>query len=234
MHLQRRPGGPRASRQHLHPVRQAQGKFPPLSPKTPSKHTNPPQQEADDLFEKILKKYGFTTPHVWINYAHFLHATSNQPDRARALLKRATQVLGNAGNGSNATHLYTALLPKFAALEFRSPNGDREQGRTLFESLLATYPKKFDLWNQLLDLETSASATDVAVVRDLFERGSKVKGLKPRQAKAWFRRWAAWEEEKGDAKSRERVSAKAQEWARAAAERKGGAVAVVGEEEDEE
>jgi rRNA biogenesis protein RRP5 len=177
---------------------------------------------------------------VWINYAHFLHATANQPDRARALLKRATQVLGNAGNGSNAAHLYTALLPKFAALEFRSPNGDREQGRTLFESLLATYPKKFDLWNQLLDLETSSStaaagdATDPAVVRDLFERGSKVKGLKPRQAKAWFRRWAAWEEEKGDAKSRERVSAKAQEWARAAGERKGTAAVGKGGEEDED
>ncbi len=152
-------------------------------------------------------------------------------------------MLGNAGNGSNAAHLYTALLPKFAALEFRSPNGDREQGRTLFESLLATYPKKFDLWNQLLDLETSSSsaggaaaaatATDPAVVRDLFERGSKVKGLKPRQAKAWFRRWAAWEEEKGDAKSRERVSAKAQEWARAAGEKKG-AAALKGGEEDED
>ncbi len=74
----------------------------------------------------------------------------------------------------------------------------------------------------------------MAVVRDLLERGSKVKGLKPRQAKAWFRRWAAWEEEKGDAKSRERVSAKAQEWARAATEKKGGAAAAVGEEEDDE
>jgi rRNA biogenesis protein RRP5 len=128
--------------------------------------------------------------------------------------------------------MHLTLLPKFAALEFRSPNGDREQGRTLFESLLATYPKKFDLWNQLLDLETSVGTADPAVVRDLFERGSKVKGLKPKQAKAWFRRWAKWEEEKGDAKSRERVSAKAQEWARLAGQKKGGK----GEEgeEDEE
>jgi rRNA biogenesis protein RRP5 len=70
-------------------------------------------------------------------------------------------------------------------------------------------------------------------VRDLFERGSKVKGLKPRQAKAWFRRWAQWEEGHGDTKSRERVSAKAQEWARAAAERKGGSGAGKGEEDEE-
>ncbi len=129
--------------------------------------------------------------------------------------------------------MYLALLPKFAALEFRSPNGDRDQGRTLFESLLATYPKKFDLWNQLLDLEmsvTNGKEVDVAAVRDLFDRGSKVKGLKPRQAKAWFRRWAQWEEEKGDKKSRERVSAKATEWARA----RGAKAAEEGEGEDEE
>ncbi|KAL2135462.1 hypothetical protein VTI74DRAFT_8448 [Chaetomium olivicolor] len=175
-------------------------------------------KEADELFEKILKKYGARSPHVWINYAHFLHVTANQPDRARSLLKRATQVLTSSNPTSSSSQIALSLLPKFAALEFRSPNGDREQGRTLFESLLATYPKKFDLWNQLLDLETSPGSTggetDPAVVRDLFERGSKVKGLKPRQAKAWFRRWAKWEEEKGDKKSRERVSAKAVEWAR--------------------
>lgn len=150
------------------------------------------------------------------------------PERARALLKRATQVLGKE------THLYIALLPKFAALEFRSPNGDKEQGRTLFENLLATYPKKFDLWNQLIDLETSAADADKGVIRDLFDRGSKVKGLKPRQAKAWFRRWAQWEEKNGDKKSREKVSAKAQEWARTAAERKKTAANVEAQEESED
>ncbi|KAK3357091.1 hypothetical protein B0T25DRAFT_146638 [Lasiosphaeria hispida] len=180
------------------------------------------RKEADELFEKILKKFGSKSVDVWVNYAHFLHTAANSPDRARALLKRATQALGTQ------THLYLALVPKFAALEFRSPNGDRDQGRTLFENLLATYPKKFDLWNQLLDLEVTVGEADAAVVRDLFERGSKVKGLKPKQAKAWFRRWAQWEEEKGDAKSRERVSAKAQAWA---AERKTKAAAVQDDEE---
>ncbi|KAK3333317.1 hypothetical protein B0T19DRAFT_474022 [Cercophora scortea] len=185
------------------------------------------RKEADDLFEKMLRKFGSKSVDVWVNYAHFLHSKANSPERARALLKRATQALGTQ------THMYLSLMPKFAALEFRSPNGDREQGRTLFENLLATYPKKFDLWNQLVDLETSTAGANPAVVRDLFERGSKVKALKPKQAKTWFRRWAKWEEENGDAKSRERVSAKAQEWARTAAERKAGAKAA-GEEEDDE
>lgn len=115
----------------------------------------------------------------------------------------------------------------------------------MFEGLLSAYPKKFDLWHQLLDLEISAHKTaaaatadeagkgtakgkktkadkkaDGAAVRGVFERGLKTKGLKPHRAKSWFQRWAKWEEENGDAKSRERVSAKAVEWARDAEARK--------------
>lgn len=117
---------------------------------------------------------------------------------------------------------------RFAALEFHSANGDPETGRTLFEGLLASYPKRYDLWNQLIDLETSAYAkgkkdgkdVDAAAVRDVFERGTKVKGLKAEKAKKWFQRWAKWEEEFGDAKSRDKVSARAQQWAREAEARK--------------
>ncbi len=79
------------------------------------------------------------------------------------------------------------------------------------------------------DLEISAYTTakanpaeakqtaDPAIIRDIFERGTKAKGLKAKQAKTWFRRWAQFEEEHGDTKHRERVSAKAVEWTRAAA-----------------
>lgn len=119
-------------------------------------------------------------------------------------------------------------MTKFAALEFRSASGDQERGRTMFEGLLSAYPKKFDLWNQLLDLEISAYSAaqkegkevDATAVRGVFERGLKMKGLKPHKAKGWFQRWAKWEEENGDAKSREKVSAKAREWAREAEARK--------------
>lgn len=172
----------------------------------------------------MLKKFGAQSPQVWINYAHFLQNTIQEPERARALLSRATQALPQ--------HTHVPLMTKFAALEFRSASGDPERGRTMFEGLLSAYPKKFDLWNQLLDLEISGHAAakkesggkpkkvDGAAVREVFERGLKTKGLKPHRAKSWFQRWARWEEENGDAKSRERVSAKAKEWARDAEARK--------------
>jgi len=188
------------------------------------------------LFQTLTKKFGSKTPAVWSNYAHFLHVTIAAPERARELLPRAMQALDK--------HHHNPLITKFAALEFHSPNGDAERGRTIFEGVLSTYPKKFDLWNQLLDLEIGATAAAAAsgsssgaeaseaasAVRDVFERGAKVKGLKPRQAEKWFRRWSEWEGAI-DPKGRERVMARAQEWA---AKRKAAAAEVEAETGDGE
>lgn len=178
----------------------------------------------------MTKKFGAQAPQIWINYAHFLHHSLQDAERARALLPRAMQMLDK--------HAHVNLMARVAALEFRSPVGSQERGRTVFESLLAKTPKKFDLWDQLLDLETSvyaaektkkaekggksakASKTNASVVRDVFERGTKVSGIKPRRAKTWFQRWAKWEEQHGDTKSREKVSARAKEWAAEAEKRK--------------
>ncbi|KAF4120354.1 rRNA biogenesis protein RRP5 [Geosmithia morbida] len=165
-------------------------------------------KEADALFENMVKKFGYKSPNVWINYAHFLHVTMNDVKRARSLLGRSQQQHG-ADNVN--------LISRFAALEFRSPNGEPERGRTMFEGMLATWPKKGDLWSQLLDLEMGIAEDDqrgggdLTPVRDVFERRTRVKGLKPKQAESWFRRWAAWEG-KRDAKGKEKIMAKAQEW----------------------
>jgi rRNA biogenesis protein RRP5 len=67
-------------------------------------------------------------------------------------------------------------------------------------------------------------------VRDVFERRTRVKGLKPNQAEKWFRRWAAWEE-KLDPKGKDKVMAKAQDWAALFKAKKEAAAA---EQEDEE
>lgn len=168
-------------------------------------------EKADALFQSIMKKFGANSPDVWHNYAHWLHAVQNEPDRARALLSRATQALPH--------HARLPLMTKFAALEYGSPNGSAERGRTMFEGLIATFPKRFDLWSQLLDHEDGPNA-DKAVIRDVFDRATKVKGLKARPAKKWFKRWADWEEKNGDTKSQERVRAKAAEWVRLKAEAK--------------
>ncbi|KAJ6779752.1 hypothetical protein PWT90_06284 [Aphanocladium album] len=183
-------------------------------------------KNAEALFETMVKKFGAKAPSVWMNYAHFLHVTRSEPAKARALLPRASQQLGSA-------HGQT-IAARFAALEFHSPNGEPERGRTMFAGLLDAWPKKGDLWNQLLDLEmgVEGSQADPTAVRDVFERRTKVRGLKPQQAEKWFRRWTAFEE-KIDPKGKGKVTAKAHEWAASFKARKEADAAAAAAEDDE-
>lgn len=157
-------------------------------------------QKANELFQSMVKKFS-QDPKVWLNYATFLFDTISAPERARELLPRAMQSL------PNYNHL--DLTNKFAQLEFRSPNGDAERGRTIFEGLLSTFPKRLDLWNVLLDLEIKQG--DKEQVRRLFARVTSSK-LKSRKAKFFFKRWLEYEQAEGDAKHVEHVKAMAAEY----------------------
>ena len=150
-----------------------------------------------------MKNKSFTSdPHFWLSYAAFLMDVISPPSpaRARALLQRATQSV------PSQQHRY--LTQKFAALEFKSTNGDAERGRTIFEGLVSTWPKKGDVWDMYLSLEQSHGSEEN--VRDLFERVSKV-GKKSR-VKGVFKKWVEWENGVGNAKGVERVKALEEQW----------------------
>lgn len=127
--------------------------------------------------------------------------SSPSPTRARALLQRATQSV------ASSQHRY--LTQKFAALEFKSQNGDPERGRTIFEGLVSTWPKKGDVWDVYVSLEMSHGSAEG--VRDLFERMVKVGGKSKRVA-AVYKKWAEWESSEGNAKGVERVKALEEQW----------------------
>ena len=160
--------------------------------------------KADDLFQSTIKKHG-KSPDLFLNYANFLMTTLAAPDRAHALLPRAMQSL--------PSHTHLSLTSKLAQLEFTSPNGDPERGRTVFETLLAQWPKRLDLWNVLIDLEIKRG--DKEIIRRLFDRvtGSGP-SLKVKQAKFFFKKWLDYESKEGDAKSQERVKAMAADYVR--------------------
>ncbi|KAJ5546028.1 hypothetical protein N7494_003613 [Penicillium frequentans] len=165
-------------------------------------------EKADDLFRTAMKKkISNQSPKFFLNYATFLFDTLAVPERGRGLLGRALQSL--------PPHTHVETTSKFAQLEFRSPNGDSERGRTVFEGLLSSFPKRIDLWNVLLDLEISAG--DAEQVRRLFERvlglqnkKGKIsvdasKKLKPKQAKFLFKKWLAFEETLAAANGNEKI-----------------------------
>ncbi|KAK2801774.1 rRNA biogenesis protein rrp5 [Onygenales sp. PD_10] len=177
-------------------------------------------EKADELFQTTLKKKFSPSPNLYLNYANFLFDTLAEPERGRALLPRAIQSL--------PSHTHVDITSKFGQLEFRSPNGDVERGRTIFEGLLSSFPKRADLWNVLLDLEIKAG--DVEQVRRLFERalglgngvamdGTKTgpKKLKDKQAKFFFKKWLAFEEKVGNGNEKmvDEVKARAAEYVKA-------------------
>ncbi|KAL3478626.1 hypothetical protein BJX99DRAFT_224047 [Aspergillus californicus] len=181
-------------------------------------------EKADELFKTALKKKVFpSSVKFFVNYASFLFDAMTMPDRARGLLSRALQSL--------PSHTHVETTSKFAQLEFRSSNGDVERGRTVFEGLLSSFPKRVDLWNILLDLEMKNG--DAEQVRRLFGRvlgirdtkkGGAVaiedgKKLRPKQARFFFKKWLEYEEklsaaEGGNAKMVEDIKAKAAEYVR--------------------
>ena len=160
--------------------------------------------KADELFQAALKKHS-QSPDLYINYATFLMTELDSADRARALLPRAMQAL--------PPHTHLSLTSKLAQLEFTTPHGSQERGRTIFETMLSQWPKRLDLWNVLLDLEIKQG--DKEIIRRSFERvtGSGT-NLKARKAKFFFKKWLDWEMKSGVTKSQERVKALAAEYVR--------------------
>ncbi|KAL8647490.1 MAG: hypothetical protein Q9210_005531, partial [Variospora velana] len=105
---------------------------------------------------------------------------------------------------------------------YSSPHGDAERGRTLFENLLSTFPKKLDLWTVYVDAEVKKEEEEDnrERVRGLFERVSRGK-WKAKQMKFWFKKWLQWEEGIGDEGGKERVETLAAEWVKRKAEEQG-------------
>ncbi|GAB1193829.1 hypothetical protein APSETT444_003062 [Aspergillus pseudonomiae] len=177
-------------------------------------------EKADELFQTALKKKISQSPKFFLNYASFLFDNMAAPERGRALLPRALQSL--------PSHTHVETTSKFGQLEFRSEHGDVERGRTVFEGLLSSFPKRIDLWNILLDLEIKNG--DAEQVRRLFERVLGIrdskkgvasveasKKLRPKQARFFFKKWLAFEEklaaaDGGNEKMVEDIKAKAAEY----------------------
>lgn len=169
--------------------------------------------KADAIFERIVGNKTFrASPEVWLNYASFLMNTLQAPDRARALLTRALK--------SVPINEHRQLTAKFASLEFHSPCGDTERGRTIFESIISEWPKWSSGWDMWADLERSqlsqvSSADEKKEAKDrvraLFERVSAQK-MKKRRAKFVFKKWLEFEEHEGTERDVERVKALAKEF----------------------
>lgn len=154
--------------------------------------------KATETYDQMMKKFSQSTK-VWVEYATFL-ASNDKLEESRDLLPRALQSLPKTE--------HVTLLTKFACLEFR--RGDAERGRTLFEGLISSYPKRLDLWNVLIDMEALQPASQ-PTVRALFDRVLATK-LSMKKAKSMFKKWLQYEKEHGEEDDVEKVKARAVEY----------------------
>ncbi|ODQ65143.1 nucleic acid-binding protein [Nadsonia fulvescens var. elongata DSM 6958] len=155
--------------------------------------------KAEELYQITAKKFGYNDIAFWVNYATFLIEKTDNITKARTLLDRALQVLPK--------RLHAETISKFSLLEFKK--GDVERGRTLFEGLISSYPRRIDLWNVYLDQEIKQG--EKPIVERLFERVIAIK-LSLKQAKFFFKKWLSFEDKCGDDKAVDYVKAKAAEY----------------------
>ena len=155
-------------------------------------------KRAEKLFKVMMKKFR-QEPAVWVGFAEFLFAEGRGGDETREALDAATRALPRAQ--------HVPLISKFAQLEFKV--GSAERGRTIFEGVLANYPKRVDVWSVYLDMELKAAQP--AATRRLFERVTTLR-LSSKKMKFFFKRYLEYARSTGDDELVEHVKEKARAW----------------------
>ncbi|KAF6766586.1 hypothetical protein DFP72DRAFT_867062 [Ephemerocybe angulata] len=143
------------------------------------------------------KKFGKSSK-VWAQFGEF-YLKQGKLEEARKLLPRSLQSL------EKRKHLKT--ISRFAQMEYKL--GDPERGRTLFEGIVDSHPKRWDLWSVYIDME--AGQKDIQFIRNLMARVLALK-MTSHKAKAFFKKWLDLEKRIGDEEGVDTVKQKAVEW----------------------
>ena len=122
--------------------------------------TSGKNEHIEDIFRKLCKKY-FESLEIWSQYIEFLFETKGDEfTKPKMILQRALQAL------PKASHI--SVISKYGMLEFK--HGNPESGRTMFEGIVSSYPKRMDIWSVYMDMEAKYGVDNAAQARNLFER----------------------------------------------------------------
>lgn len=159
-------------------------------------------EKAEDQYKRTCKKFGHSSK-VWTLFCEHYMRRRNL-EQARKLLPRSLQSL------EKRKHLKT--ISKFAQLEYKL--GDAERGKTIFEGIVDSHPKRWDLWSIYMDME--AGQGDIQSLRNIFNRIFGIK-MTSHKAKSFFKKWLELERRIGDEEGASAVKQKAVEWTQKAA-----------------
>lgn len=154
-------------------------------------------EKAEEQYKRTCKKFGQSSK-VWTLFGeHYLRR--GLVEEARKLLPRSLQSL------EKRKHIKT--ISKFALLEYKL--GDPERGKTIYEGIVDSHPKRWDLWSVYIDME--ATQKNIQGIRNLFDRVLSHK-MTSHKAKSFFKKWLVLEQRIGDEDGQQAVKEKAIEW----------------------
>jgi rRNA biogenesis protein RRP5 len=176
----------------------------------------------EGIFIILSRKYNFHLD-IWKKYIEYLfeaHSIQNDdehPDydllvgidltEKEKLLSKAIQILDRKQQ--------IELIRKYASEEYKY--GNVEKGRTMYESIIHSYPKRTDILSTYLDLEVKFTKNKKNV-RKLFDKMLAKDDIKLKQIKFLFKRYLEFETEHGSENDVNKVKEKAAEFANRFAE----------------
>ena len=134
--------------------------------------------EAEKIHKLLVRKFN-KEKEAWIKYGIFYYK-NNKLNDGRFVLQRSLQSL------DKREHI--EMSSKFAQIEFRY--GESERGKTMFETILANYPKRTDLWSVYADQLVKIG--DLESSRALFRRMATL-DLQAKKMKFLFKKWLDFE-----------------------------------------
>ncbi|KAJ2862756.1 rRNA biogenesis protein rrp5 [Coemansia erecta] len=166
--------------------------------------------DAERMHKVAISKFSGSCK-VWVLFGLF-YLKSGKISESRDLLARALKALPK--------RKHIKAITQFGQMEFK--HGEPERGRTVFEGVLGTYPKRVDLWSVYLDMEVKAvtsrglNASDASGkcwgnARSLFERVTSMK-FSSKKMKFLFKKWLAFEKAHGSEPTIEHVKDRALEY----------------------
>ncbi|KAJ3431155.1 protein rrp5 [Anaeramoeba flamelloides] len=147
---------------------------------------------AEQIFKRFRKKLSYSLK-FWIRQCLFyIRSQENGIEKARAIHQNSLKAL--------SVEKHIRMISKFAQFEFKF--GSPERGRTIFEGIIANYPKRVDIWTIYIDMEKKTGK--VKLVRKLFKRAITLK-VSSKKIKSLFKKFLIFEKEEGDSESVEEV-----------------------------
>ncbi|KAJ7706378.1 hypothetical protein B0H17DRAFT_1192865 [Mycena rosella] len=150
--------------------------------------------KAEEQYQRTCKKFGQSSK-VWTLFSEYYLRKGDVED-SRKLLPRCLQSLDKRKHD---------IPLRSAGVQARNP----ERGKTLFEGIVDSHPKRLDLWSVYMDME--AGQSQIQSLRNLFDRVLAQK-MTSHKAKAFFKKWLELEKRIGDEDGVALVKAKAIEW----------------------